>query len=138
MALGHIVVPTSAIRDEGTSYHYVPAAREIEADPDGIAVAERVLQRRGVAYTLGKTWTTDGVYRETRARIARRRNEGCINVEMEAAACFAVARFRGIRFAQLLHAGDDVSGATWDERNGTTTPSRQLTFDLAVEITLQL
>ena len=138
LALGHIVIPTSAIRDEGTSYHYVPAGREIEADPDGIAVAERVLQRRGVAYTLGKTWTTDGVYRETRARISRRRNEGCITVEMEAAAFFAVARFRGIRFAQLLHAGDDVSGATWDERKGTTNPSRQLTFDLAVEIALEL
>jgi hypothetical protein len=57
---------------------------------------------------------------------------------MEAAAFFAVARFRGIRFAQLLYGGDDLSGDAWDEREWTVSPSRRLTFDLAVELATRL
>ncbi len=65
---------------------------------------------------MGPTWTTDGLYRETPARIARRRAAGCLTVEMEAAALFAIARFRGVELAQIVYAGDDVSGAKWDRR----------------------
>ena len=135
---GDIVVPTAAIRDEGTSFHYLPPSREVEADPGGVDAAQRLLDERGVPHVAGRVWTTDGLYRETRTRIARRRAEGCLVVEMEAAAFFAVARFRGIRFAQLLYGGDDVSGETWDEREWTVSPSRALTFDLAVELATRL
>jgi hypothetical protein len=48
--------------------------------------------------------------------MARRVAEGCITVEMEAAACFAVAAFRGVRFGQILYAADDLSGDLWNER----------------------
>ena len=93
LALGHVVVPDAAVRDEGTSSHYLPPAREVAADPEAVAVA--VLERNGVPHTVGKTWSTDAPYRETVGRIARRRAEGCITVEMEAAAFMAVARHRG-------------------------------------------
>jgi uridine phosphorylase len=138
LAVGHVVLPDAAVRDEGTSFHYLPASREVAADALGVRVAERVLRERGVPYTVGKTWTTDGLYRETRSRIARRRAEGCITVEMEAAAFFAVARFRSVRFAQLLYAGDDVSGAVWNSRKWERSASRQLTFDLAVDVAVAL
>jgi uridine phosphorylase len=72
LALGHLVVPTAAVRDEGTSYHYLPPTREVSASPAAVAAIERTLQQRNVPYTLGKTWTTDAIYRETRARMARR------------------------------------------------------------------
>jgi len=113
---GHIVVPRAAVRDEGTSYHYMPPSREVEASPDGVAAIEKVLAKHGRDYTVGKTWTTDGIYRETPDKVALRRSEGCITVEMEAAAFFAVARFRGVTFAQMLYGGDDVSGEEWDHR----------------------
>jgi len=116
IAVGHVVVPTSAVRDEGTSYHYLPPAREVAPDPLAVAAIERVLKAHGVPYVLGKTWTTDAFYRETPARVRRRRLEGCLTVEMEAAALFAVARFRGVPLAQMLYGGDDVSGAQWDDR----------------------
>ena len=58
--------------------------------------------------------------------------------EMEAAAFFAVARFRGVRFAQLLYGGDDLSGDLWDPRAWTTSPSRARTFALAVELATRL
>lgn len=135
---GHIVVPTSAVRDEGTSFHYLPPSREVEADADGVAAAVALLEERGVPYTAGKVWTTDAIYRETRAKVERRRAEGCLVVEMEAAAFFAVARFRGIRFAQLLYGGDDLSGPEWDARDWTVSPSRARTFDLAVELVTRL
>ena len=102
--VGHVIVPTGAVRDEGTSYHYAPAA----------IVAE--LDAHSVPHDLGLTWTTDGLFRETRARVARRREQGCITVEMEASALFAVAAFRDAVYGQLLYAGDDLSAEQWDHR----------------------
>jgi len=137
LALGHVVVPDAAIRDEGTSYHYLPASREVRADPTAIAVLSAVLDAAGVPYVVGKTWTTDGIYRETQAKIAARRAEGCITVEMETAAFLAVARHRGVRFAQYLYAGDDVSGETWDHRHWHTSSARLDLFWLSVEAVLR-
>jgi len=138
LALGHVVVPEAAVRDEGTSYHYLPPSREVEADRGSLAVAVAVLERQGVPHTVGKTWTTDAVFRETPERIARRRAEGCITVEMEAAALFALARHRGIRFAQYLYAGDDLSGEAWDHRSWQRASVRRRLFDLALEAALAL
>jgi len=97
LTLGHVIVPASAVRDEGTSYHYLPPGRDIEFDADVVMCLEDVLRKNKVPYVVGKTWTTDAIYRETRARAARRRNEGCIAVEMEAASLLAVAKFRGVQ-----------------------------------------
>ena len=139
LALGHVVVPTAAIRDEGTSYHYLPAAREVEPTADAFRAIVATLEARGVPHVAGKTWTTDGIYRETRDKVARRVAEGCLTVEMEAAAFFAVARFRGVSFGQMLYAGDDLSGEAWDGRgwldHGT---GRDLLLRLAAEAVLRI
>lgn len=135
---GQVIVPTEAVRDEGTSFHYLPASRTVEADPEGVAAAQLLLAERSVPFTAGKVWTTDAMYRETRQKVVRRQAEGCLAVEMETAALFAVARFRDIRFAQLLYGGDDLSGAEWDDRSWTISPSRSTTFDLAVEVATRL
>ncbi len=135
--VGHIVVPTSAVRDEGTSYHYLPAGREIAPSPRALAAIEAVLKQHGHKYLLGKTWTTDAIYRETRAKVMRRRREGCLTVEMEAAAFFAVAKFRGVEFGQILYGGDDLSGE-WDHRNWTKHEIREHLFRLAAEACLRL
>ena len=138
LAVGHVVVPTAAVRDEGTSYHYLPPGREIAAPPAAIAAVEAVLTARAVPYVLGKTWTTDAIYRETPAKIARRKAEGCLVVEMEAAALFAVAQFRRVTLAQLVYGGDDLSGPEWDSRGWTRHSSRETLFWLAAEACLQL
>jgi uridine phosphorylase len=114
---GTAVVPDSAVRDEGTSYHYVAPKREIEVEPDIVRLIENVLVAHGVKYQVGKTWTTDAFYSETKSRIAKRKAEGCLIVEMECAAFLAVAAFRHVRFAQLLGVEDDVSGSEWDSRH---------------------
>jgi len=139
IACGHVVIPTSAVRDEGTSYHYLPPGREVAASPAGVAALERTLKAHNVDYLIGKTWTTDGIYRETRAKVERRRSEGCLTVEMETAAFFAVAQFRGVVFAQLLYGGDDVSGEQWDSRHWEKQSTvREKLFWLSVEACLEL
>ena len=55
IAVGHIVVPQSAIRDEGTSYHYLPPSREVNASPEGIAAIKAVLEKHGLDYVVAKT-----------------------------------------------------------------------------------
>ena len=139
LALGHVVVPTAAIRDEGTSYHYLPASREITPTADALTAILATLDRRGVPHVEGKTWTTDAFYRETRSKVDRRVAEGCLTVEMEAAAFFAVARFRSVSFGQMLYAGDDLSGETWDGRGWTRHDSgRDLLLRLAAEAVLDI
>lgn len=136
---GQPVVLTAAVRDEGTSYHYLPPAREVEPSPRAVTALEQTLQARGVAYLAGKAWTTDAIYRETAARRAARMAEGCVVVEMEAAAFFAVGQFRGVEVGQLVYGGDLVvpegwDGRTWHKRKD----SRALMFWLAVEACARL
>jgi uridine phosphorylase len=139
LALGHIVVPTAAVRDEGTSYHYLSRSREVAPTDDAVAAILSTLERRGVPHVTGKTWTTDGLYRETRAKVTRRVAEGCLTVEMEAAALFAVARYRGVSFGQVLYAGDDLSGEAWDPRGWLEhAEGRALLFHLAAEAVLAI
>ena len=117
IAVGHLVIPTAAVREEGTSYHYFPPSREMTPSPAAVTAIRSVLDDAGVAYRAGKTWSTDGLYRETPDKVARRRAEGCLTVEMECSALCAVARFRGVTFGQILYGGDDVSGLEWDRRD---------------------
>ena len=139
LAVGNLVVVTGAVRDEGVSYHYLPPGREVQAGASGVAALEGALTRQGLPYRLGKTWTTDAPYRETPAKIAARRAEGCIVVEMEAAALLAVAAYRGAVLGQVLYGGDDLSGDEWDHRNWTSRAQvRENLFWLAVDACLSL
>lgn len=120
MAVGQLVVVSGAVRDEGVSYHYLPPAREVTANPDALNALVKTLDERGVPYRVGKTWTTDAPYRETIKKIARRKEEGCLTVEMESASLIAVAQFRNAIFGQALYGGDDLSGLEWDSREWTS------------------
>lgn len=116
IAVGHLVVVSGAIRDEGVSYHYLPPSREVTADELAVKALVNTLNQREVPYLVGKTWTTDAPYRETVKKIATRKQEGCLTVEMESAALIAVAQFRHVTFGQVLYGGDDLSGEQWDNR----------------------
>jgi uridine phosphorylase len=139
LAQGHLVVPIAAVRDEGTSYHYLPPGREVTPSSAAVAAIEGVLRRRNIDYILAKTWTTDGIYRETRARMALRKAEGCVTVEMEAAALFAVAQFRRVQLGQILYSGDNLDADEWDnrewQRNWTL---REILVEVAAEACLAM
>jgi len=139
IASGDVIVPTSALRDEGTSYHYLPPSREVLPSASAVEAIIGTLDENNVQYVKGKTWTTDAFYRETRDKVKSRTEEGCIAVEMEAAAFFAVAQFRGVQLGQLLYGGDDVSGIEWDRRElGKKIPAREKLFWLSLEACLKL
>lgn len=137
--VGHVIVPTGAVRDDGTSYHYAPAGAEVRPHPRALAAIDATLSEGGVPHDHGLTWTTDAIFRETPAKVVRRREQGCITVEMEASAMFAAAAFRGAVYGQLLYAGDDVSATEWDHRNWAKQASaRDRLLDLALDAVLRL
>ena len=112
-----IIIPTRAIRDEGTSYHYAPAADYIEVNKKYRAQFQEVCDRFGYPYVEGITWTTDAFFRETPAKVAARKEMGAICVEMECAAMQAMCDFRGVEFFQFLYAGDNLDHSNWDPRS---------------------
>ena len=116
LSRGVVIIPSSALRDEGTSYHYCPPSRTVVMEPKVIQKLESILQKHHVNYEIGMTWTTDGFYRETKGKIARRKAEGCISVDMECSAFLAIVKFRNVTLGQYLVVGDDVSEDKWDPR----------------------
>ena len=137
--VGHIIVPTGAVRDEGTSHHYQPVEVAVVPHPLAVDALDAELSDAGVPHDKGLTWTTDAIFRETPEKVARRREQGCISVEMEASAMFAVAMFRGAVYGQLLYAGDDVSAQTWDHRHWEKQTSvRERVLELALNAVCRL
>jgi uridine phosphorylase len=137
--VGGLVVLTGAVRDEGTSYHYLPHSRVVVVNPNVLKAIQETMERKQIPYRLGKTWTTDAPYRETIAKIQRRKLEDCLVVEMEAAGMMAVAEFRGVAFGQIVYGGDDVSGSEWDNRGWQTRENiRENLFWLAAEACLAI
>lgn len=139
IAAGHPIILTAAVRDEGTSYHYLPPAREVKANPKGVAALEKTFKESGLEYRTGKAWTTDAIYRETKGKRSSRMADGCDVVEMEAAAFFAVAQFREITLGQVVYGGDLVIPEGWDGREWHKRgDDRRLMFDMAVKAVLNL
>lgn len=136
----HLIISTSAVRDEGTSYRYLPVSDEVELDTYGIKVIEEVFKKEGLQYKKGKVWTTDAPYRETRKKMLQRKEQGCIAVEIECATLAAAAKFRGITFAQFVYACDNLDAEKWDQRGLTVRPvsKKVQTFELAMECAINL
>lgn len=115
------LVPIKALRDEGTSYHYLPPSRYVELNREVLNSMEQTLRKMNLPYTECTTWSTDGFYRETRDKIEYRKSEGCMVVEMECSALAACAQFRGAEFGQLLFTADSLANVdAYDERDWGT------------------
>lgn len=112
-----IIIPTRAIRDEGSSYHYAAAADFIDVNRKYRDVFHQVLADCGCPYVEGTTWTTDAPYRETAEKVRRRKAQGAICVEMECAGMQAAADFRGVDFFQFFYAGDNLDHSQWQPRS---------------------
>ena len=112
-----IIIPTSAIRDEGTSYHYKKASDEIEVNKKYIKEFEEILNKNKISNIKGKVWTTDAPYRETRNKVLKRKEQGCICVDMECSAMSAVAEFRKKELFQFFYAADNLDNAKWEPRS---------------------
>ena len=135
---GIVIIPASALRDEGTSYHYLLPSRTVEMNSTVVEKLQGVLKKHHIPYETGKTWTTDAIYRETKRKIAKRKEEGCITVEMECAALLSVAKFRDVLLGQYITASDDVSGDEWNRAIEHGLSVQEKLFWLSVEACLSL
>jgi len=139
LAVGHLIIPAAAVRDEGTSYHYVKPSREILADERIVKVIENVLTEKNIPHIKAKTWTTDAFYRETPAKIAQRKSEGCVTVEMETSTYIAVSQYNNVEFGQILCSGDSLAGEEWDKREyNKRADIREFVLRLTLDVCLQL
>ena len=136
IAHGKVMIPTEAYRDEGTSYHYAPAADYIAVK--NAEIVERFMKENGIPYVTGKTWTTDSFYRETVNNFEKHKADGCISVEMECAALQAMCDFRGLNLYMFFTSGDLLDAPEWDERHkeGETEGTQHDAghFDIALEL----
>ncbi|MDI9242118.1 nucleoside phosphorylase [Fusibacillus kribbianus] len=112
------LIPISALRDEGTSYHYLPPSREIHISSKGIDALKTALINNSIDFMQVKSWTTDGFFRETKEMVIYRKQEGCQVVEMECAALAACAEFRNVVWATLLFSADSLANCNlYQKRN---------------------
>ncbi len=123
----------NAIRDEGTSHHYLPAAPTVEADRRLADLAEAAMRTATRNPRRGTSWTTDAPFRETEAAIAARRHEGAMTVEMEAASLLAFAAARGRPVVCVAHVTNQLGCVEGDFDKGEHDGARQsLAIALAI------
>jgi uridine phosphorylase len=113
LAPGSIVIADRAIRDEGTSYHYLPPAREVQGSSRLASAIGSALEGGGLSSTRGVVWSTDAPYRETREEADYYRGAGVQAVDMESAGLFAAAQVRGREAASVFVIGDSLAGPRW-------------------------
>lgn len=132
---GSLVLCDSALRDEGTSYHYAPPSSPARADPLLTEALGQALSRRGLRYRTGPSWTTDAVYRETPLEVEHFRDAGALVVEMEASALFTVAAFRKVPIASCFTVSDTLAELAWrpEFHAETTTGGLEILFHAALE-----
>jgi uridine phosphorylase len=114
----YYVLVERALRDEGTSYHYLPPSTFVEADPSLVALGRRALMQAGCRFHVGATWTTDAPFRETADAIARRRSQGILAVEMETAALYAFASARACPLLSVAHVSNQLGCVDGDFEKG--------------------
>ena len=135
IAIGDIVVCDRAIRDEGTSHHYLPPEKYARASPAMTSRLVGALQAAETTHSVGTSWTTDAPYRETVAEVQHYQSEGVLTVEMEAAALFAVAAYRGVEMGSLLTISDSLADLEWDPqfRSDTTRIGLETLYRVALK-----
>ena len=120
------LLPTRAVRDEGASYHYLPADEPVTSTAGLVDDLGTVLVDAGVETRRGPVWSTSALFRETVPQVERYRDEGFVSVDMESAAVWAVATYRGVDAATVHAVGSVVpTGRTAqdDREEGADPPS---------------
>ena len=113
---GDIIVPLEAVREEGTSHHYLPPDVAVQPHREILGVIRDCLQRKKIAYHQGTIWTTDAIYRETKGKVKHYQAAGVLGVEMELAALFAFGMARQVAVGGLLVVADELSAESWHPR----------------------
>lgn len=132
--IGHLIIPTAAISEEGTSSHYPIAEMALESDSKLNHILENKLKRSDFSFSKGPVWTTDALYRETPDKVRQYQAQGLLAVEMEMSALMAVTQYRSIAMAALLVVSDELFDLKW--RTGFSDPFMRKTSRFAAELLL--
>jgi uridine phosphorylase len=114
----YFILIDRALRDEGTSYHYLPPAEFSDADGALLAAMSQAFGGLQIPVDRGATWTTDAPFRETAEAIAAMANKGLLAVEMEAAALYAFARARSKAVLCFAHVTNEMARSEGDFEKG--------------------
>jgi uridine phosphorylase len=114
IGVGEVILPTHCIREEGTSYHYLPKGISCHADKRIQRLIHQGLLESGIEPHVGACWTTDALYRETGEKIDRYRSKGVLGVDMESSAVFCLGIFRNIRVGSAMVVTDRFSESYWE------------------------
>jgi membrane protein DedA with SNARE-associated domain/uridine phosphorylase len=114
LAVGDLVLPTSAVSTEGTSGHYPLNGQPVAPETDLVGGLRRLLQTTEARWQEGAVWSTDGFYRETIELVQHYQGQGVLGVDMEMAALFTVGRFRRVPVAGLLVVSDELATLQWN------------------------
>ena len=136
LPIGHLVIPTGAISEEGTSNHYPLKNRGIKSNTELNNMLEAALIKHGLPFSKGTVWTTDAPYRETPDKVKAYKNQGVLAVEMEISALMTVALYRSVAMAGLLAVSDELFDLKW--RPGFSNPLLKKNSRAAGEIMLRL
>jgi len=116
---GDIVVVTEAIRDEGTSHHYLPPETKVHSSEKPRERLISRLKEKKRHHHIGPVWTTDAVYRETRGKFLKFKHYGALAINMETSAIFALAKFRNVDVVSAQVISDVLSESGWSQAFGT-------------------
>lgn len=108
LPIGSVVVPTRAIREEGTSHHYVPADVPATGSPELLEALRDAAARAGLEPRTGLHWTSDALYREHKERIDAYRQAGVLSIDMEISALYILRQHRGVGCAAIVAISDEL------------------------------
>lgn len=133
---GDIVVCQRAIRDDGTSHHYLPPAKFVDADAQLVEDLVSTIESHQGHCSIGTTWTTDAPYRETRAEVEQYQQEDVKTVEMESSGLFAIGQVRNLPTASVVVIMDSLATLEWKvpERLDDIQRSLEIVYSAAVEV----
>jgi uridine phosphorylase len=120
----YFILIDKALRDEGTSYHYLPPSDYSHLDAALLKLLDGVFTSAHVPVERGATWTTDAPFRETASGIVRHREAEILAVEMEAAALYAFAKAKRKDVICLAHVTNQMASIEGDFEKGTDNGSR--------------
>lgn len=136
LRIGDLVLPSTAISEEGTSQHYPVGERTPKSDEHLSQMLEASLKKEGQSVFKGAVWTTDAPYRETPRKIKAYQKRGVLAVEMEMSALMTLAHYRKVKLAGLLVVSDELFNLKW--HSGFSNPKLKKSCRLAGEILLDL
>lgn len=111
--IGDIIIPEEAIREEGTSFHYINDNFVPRASGKMIGLISKICVEQGLNHEIGKVWTTDAPYRETIKKVEEHKKQDILGVDMELSALFTVASLRKINLGGILIVSDELSSLEW-------------------------